>query len=359
MAFSLPNTLKLAQLKQLAFKCGISTSGTKPILTRRLLDDLALLQPLQQPAKAGKQLWMGHKGERTRILSIDMGIRNLAYCMLDVPPRGRGLPCIHAWHRLAVSSAPVPSPDAAALDADAALATAAAAAKEAFDPATLSAAAYALLRHRLLPLDPTHILIERQRFRSMGSKHILEWTIRVNMFESILYAVLCTLREEGVWRGEVRSIAPGKVGPFWIGEEGAEAEAEAGDEDGVRPDSGVELEMKKGEERGKSKKKIRRSQNAKIKNKGLKIDLVRSWLEGGDVVGLGNEQVESVARAYREKWDRAPGARRGPRGREREGEKMGKLDDLADCLLQGMAWVQWEENKRALVKNGVEALLES
>ncbi|KAI9054043.1 hypothetical protein LZ554_001214 [Drepanopeziza brunnea f. sp. 'monogermtubi'] len=182
MAFSLPNTLKLAQLKQLASKCGISTSGTKPILTRRLLDDLALLQPLQP----GKKPWMGQKGERTRILSIDMGIRNLAYCVLDVPPRGGGLPCIHAWHRLAVSSAPVPSPDAAALDADAALATSAAAAKEAFDPATLSAAAYALLRHRLLPSDPTHILIERQRFRSMGSKHILEWTIRVNMFESIL-----------------------------------------------------------------------------------------------------------------------------------------------------------------------------
>jgi cruciform cutting endonuclease 1 len=37
---------------------------------------------------------------------------------------------------------------------------------------------------------------------------------------------------------------------------------------------------------------------------------------------------------------------------------MGKLDDLADCLLQGLAWVQWEENKRLLLKKGVEVLLE-
>lgn len=167
------------------------------------------------------------------------------------------------------------------------------------------------------------------------------------MFESILYAVLCTLKEEGVWRGEVRSIMPGKVGPFWVGEEDSVPTPAGSGEDGDGLGEGCGV-----------KKKIRKSQSTKIRNKGLKIDLVRSWLESGDVVQLGNEGVEEMARAYREKWDRLPGAKKGRRGAVEEGEKMGKLDDLADSLLQGVAWVKWEENKRLLGKYGVEALLE-
>jgi cruciform cutting endonuclease 1 len=78
------------------------------------------------------------------------------------------------------------------------------------------------------------------------------------------------------------------------------------------------------------------------------------------MVKFGNESIEDMARAYKEKWERIPGRRKiGVLGvGVGDGEKMGKLDDLADCLLQGMAWVQWEENKRLLLKKGVEALLE-
>ena len=153
------------------------------------------------------------------------------------------------------------------------------------------------------------------------------------MFEAILYGVLVTLREEGFWGGTVVGVLPGKVGPFWVGE-------------------GL------GEEGHGMKGKKRKSLNAKVRNKGLKVDLVRKWLQGGDMVGLGNESVENMAKAYMEKWDRMPGARKTGKQIE-EKEKMGKLDDLADCLLQGMAWMQWEENKRLLLKNGYEALLES
>jgi cruciform cutting endonuclease 1 len=253
-----------------------------------------------------------------------MGIRNLAYCIFDVPKSSsKTLPSIRAWRRLAVSTAP----EVAAQEPDGAVLLPA---KESFNPATLSAVAYTLLRKKLLLEGPTHILIERQRFRSMGSRNILEWTVRVNMFESILYAVLCTLKGEGVWKGEIQAIAPGKVGPFWVGEE-------TGDGEGSR--------------------KERKSKSAKVRNKGVKIDLVRGWLEGGELVGLGNEEVEGVARRYKEKWDRTPGGRR--KGDVEGKEKMGKLDDLADCLLQGMAWIQWEENKRTALKHGVEALLES
>ena len=149
-----------------------------------------------------------------------MGIRNLAYCILDVRPQllissmkstGKSqLPKIDSWHRIAVSSPPSTVDEIEEISKPA---------KESFSPATLCASAYKLLRKTLLPLNPTHVLIERQRFRSMGSKHILEWTVRVNMFESIIYAILCTLKEEGIWNGEVVGVLPGKVGQYWVNED--------------------------------------------------------------------------------------------------------------------------------------------
>ena len=104
-------------------------------------------------------------------------------------------------------------------------------------------------------------------------------------------------------------------------------------------------------------KKHRNSASAKIRNKGLKIDLVRSWLEAGDIVELGNEDVEDRARRYMQKWDRLPGGRKGVKRGEKMAEEMGKLDDLADCLLQGMAWIRWEKNRSIALEEGVEALL--
>jgi len=273
-----------------------------------------------------------------------MGIRNLAYCILDVPAvekvrsigdaKDAEKPVLKAWHRLAVSSKPEVVEDEAPV-------------KEAFDPATLSSIAYTLLKHRLLAMNPNIVLIERQRFRSMGSKHILEWTIRVNMFESILYATLNTLKAEGLWQGNVIPVTPGKVGPFWVGDESEFLE---------------ETEKVKAEA---TKKKIRTSKSAKIKNKGAKIDLVRAWCESGKVVDWGSEQVEEMVGRYREKWNTKPGRGKG-KGTgtggtvsKNDGEKkMGKLDDLADCLLQGMAWVEWEKNKRLVFEKDYQSMIE-
>jgi cruciform cutting endonuclease 1 len=333
MALQLLPTLKGAALKELASKCGVSTSGVKAALCRRLQDEIPLLPG---STAAGKQ-WP--RRLPMRILSIDMGIRNLAYCVLDVPVDS-SLPNLVAWRRTAVSSAAIPNND----EGD----PASKGEKESFEPPALSTAAFKLLRNTLLPHNPTHILIERQRFRSMGSPTILEWTVRVNMLESKIYAILLTLREEGAWNGTVVPIVPGKVGPFWLEVESANValdDAEKGESSRVTM----------------MKTKTRNAKLAKALNKGAKIDLVRNWLVLGDRIAVDSPDVETLVKAYLEKWDKKPGGVKGKRlvkGAVTTIEKMGKLDDLADCLLQGMAFIQWEENKRVVREEGINSLIQ-
>lgn len=333
--------LKGVALKQIAFKCGIQTSGTKLAIAQRIENEVSIWT-----AESGR-LPKATPRPHMRIVSIDMGIRNLAYCVLDVP-EGQGLPKVMDWKRVAVSKAPVaaaPEAEEKALE------------KESFEPHVLSAAAYTLMRKNLLLHNPTHILIERQRFRSMGSPRILEWTVRVNMLESIFYAVLQTLKAEGLWNGKVVPIAPGKVGPFWLeGEQyvipGPKKKPVDTEEDA---ESAGEVE-----EAGKLQKK-RNSKLAKIQNKGAKIDLVRNWLASQDGFEVASEQVHDMVVAYLEKWQRKPGGPKGKRPSKDTAavvEKMGKLDDLADCLLQGMAFIEWEQNKKLAREVGIDRLLE-
>lgn len=294
--------LKLSQLKALAVQCGISSAGTKPVLASRLIDEIN---------------HDGTKGKK-RVLSIDMGIRNLAYCVLEQSPTASKLPSILAWKRMAVSTKPVSSVDSLTP-----------AVKETFEPADFAAHAYKLLRHSLLLFNPTHVLIERQRFRSMGSSQILEWTLRTNMFESMLYAVLYTLSEEKIWTGEVKAIAPSKVGPYWVG-------------------TGIEKE-------DEQLKKTRNAKSARARNKGEKIDLVQTWLSKEEMVVLGNEEVKETARLYIEKWHRRGGRRKKSATSDDSKENdLVKLDDLADSLLQGRAWLEWEQKKRSILKDGVD-----
>lgn len=184
------------------------------------------------------------------------------------------------------------------------------------------------------------------------------------MLESMLWATLKTLSEEKVWAGQVIEIAPRKVGSFWVEESGLLGEEDA------------------------TFKKVRTTKEAKARNKGAKIDLVRKWLEDqpdretshDEMVLIGSQQVQKVKERYTAKWDRKVGRAKGYKVKsksssapktESEGEKketkemanakeeeVGKLDDLADCLLQGMAWLKWQENRKRALEEGVEVLLD-
>ncbi len=344
-------TLKSSQLKTVASQTGINSSGTKPLLNARLLAELPVSR-VSSYAQTGKQEPQRRNAtmrqhsvspRQCRIISIDMGIRNLAYCVLDLPSFSKGeastskklsnweyiTPTVEAWERIAVNrNTPMPTEG---LDNDKPENKT----KEAFDPSTYAAYAYAFVSEVLLPHTPATILIERQRYRSMGSSAVQEWTVRVNMLESMIYAVLKTLSEQGQFSGCVYAVIPAKVGPFWLGDDDAQEKPAA--------------------------------KSAKTKNKGAKIDLVGQWLESRQAVKLSG-QAEIMGRAFLEKWQ---GKGQGKRKKKCSsidsalsgiatsgGGDIGKLDDLADCLLQGLAWTRWEENRHRIVKWGLEGLAE-
>ena len=352
-ARALLSNLKLAQLRDIAISTGVNSSGTKPSLIASLQHELAKdnLSGLPEARTNGVQHTYSKKTvskqatnylgsgeyEYYHVLSIDMGIRNLAYCRMLVPRKtmstSRMIPIIKEWLRVAVSGQPSPSMSQASYDA-APLRTP----KEAFDPLTYSRLARSLIDSLLTSTSSssfgpvTHVLIERQRYRSMSSSSVQEWTLRVNMFEAMLYAVLCTLSEQGLWEGSIWPVQPSKVWGYWT--------EILGRTDTLKADT-------KGSKAQKTKK--------------AKIDTVGRWLQASDDTDSSSsvaytKQDQQVAfedasmetrQRYLEKW-------KGKRG----SNEIGKLDDLADCLLQGVAWIRWEETKRRLLgKGGIEKFL--
>ncbi|KAI1444361.1 Ydc2-catalyt-domain-containing protein [Annulohypoxylon stygium] len=323
---------KVAQLKQLAFLCGAKNSGRKAELVERLLT-LA-----QLPASKKKPL----------ILSIDMGIRNLGYSLLSpavsspgrkkksAPLTGEALRSppridLHAWQRRELFDA---SPDEP-IDPDQ------------YSPTSLASAADRLIRQDLLPLKPTHVLIERQRWRSGGASTIFEWTVRVNTLEAMLHASLRTLRELGHWDGEIISIAPPSITRFWP----------------APPEDVVPKRRSRASKVTEGEGKLRKGTNP-MQSKKHKIGVLTGWLKMGpkdQVILPGNSDIEGAVEQFRRKLSgvRKSRSRTAEDGLAREAWPR-KLDDLTDCLLQGVAWLKWEENKALLLdEKRIAELLDS
>ncbi|MCJ1481619.1 hypothetical protein MMC06_001778 [Schaereria dolodes] len=313
------STCKASQLKAIAVATGVNSGGTKSILNTRLLTEL------QQENHRLAVYKPHHEDGQHGIISIDMGIRNLAYCRIALLENKSqnldlALPVVEAWDRIAVSRKVVSGNSKLGVPEI----------KETFDPLTYSCHAHNFISSLLKSgPHPNHILIERQRFRSMGGSAVQEWTLRVNMFEAMLYAVLKTMKEQGVWKGQVWPVAPNKVAKFWLS-----------NEDG----------------NGKSK-----SESKSKGNKGQKIELVKTWLENKTSIDLqgGAKKMGAAYLANARGGKRTPG----PRTLRLEEDvdhftedSIGKLDDLADCLLQGVAWIEWETNKKRLYRMGIDAL---
>ena len=301
----------VAQLQSIARSIGSNTGGKKDILRSHVLDELQH-DHFSLPSSNRRVGPCQHK-----IVSIDMGIRNLAICSIIVPEhrhpnRPLAMPIVQIWERIAISK------KATADDLE--QGSPGSMAKEAFDPQTYAQYAYDLVVKRIVQCQPTQILIERQRFRSMGGSAVQEWTLRVNMFEAMIYATLRTLSENKLWQGSVHPIAPAKVSKFWLGDDNDEH--------------------------------LKFATSKSLKTKSAKIALVGSWLFKGQLLELQGEAADT-ARAYQMKLA-GRRVRKGAAEQKATAEQsqiprdIGKLDDLADCLMQAIAWIRWEENRRAL-----------
>lgn len=339
----LPASLKLTELKRLALLCGLPNSGTKADLTERIGHAAANMGVHRGGVRASDR----------RILSIDLGLRNLGYGLMtpaskpkstaqEADPHAPPPINLHAWTRTDLVT-PLSSTPASEMTEEEKL-------KEkqkqgeAFTPAALSKVAVKLVQHTLLPLNPTHVLIERQRFRSGNAAPVQEWTLRVNTLEAMIYAAFRTLRECGLWEGQIVPVPPKRVGPFWL--DGAVGislgKVEVAESDDFDDDD---------DEAAEQASKKRAARLAKLNMKKEKIAILGHWLEDGDVVFPQNQSVESIVETYLDHWKRAPGTRK--KTTKRDGlsgdeEAIKKIDDLADCVLQGMAWMKWEENREFL-----------
>ncbi|KAL1996989.1 hypothetical protein VTN49DRAFT_7854 [Thermomyces lanuginosus] len=342
--------LKASTLKSIAQATGLKCSGTKQVLLGRIRQNLSNAPSfLDKVKEKGNDDKASGSGKRVSVLSVDLGIRNLAFSHLIVSgttdgelkkPEGIGVK-LNAWRRISLAKSASGSASASEED-------------ETYSPSVYAEKAYALLTELLSTYKPDYILLERQRFRSAGSAAVQEWTLRVGMLEAMLYATLHTMqRSAAVPLARyvvVQGIDPGRVAAYWTadGPEGGSEESRV---------------RSKGRQRKKSARE----------GKQRKIGIVAQWLLASDpsrwerletntiitekrppVGGEGlslfvpqqreDPEVANLAHAFIEKHMGV----RGPRARE--GSVIGKMDDLADCLLQGITWIEWQIRKEKIAR---------
>jgi len=312
--------LTLNQLKALAVLMGSPCSGTKKIRIAGIREAIAQATP-HEKLDTGLSL-----------LSIDMGIRNLAFTHISAPVvQGSdgayqyGKPTIEAWRRLSVSDSQKTPTTAKSgkssigNEGDESRSPIKAG-KESFEPIDFAAHAYNFIDHILTKHKPNRILIERQRFRSSGQAAVQEWTLRVGVFEGMLYAALRSLAEERQLHLSVEPMLPDRVNRSWL-------------KNFTLPEDG------KGE----------KLNNVRMKQ--AKIRLVCEMLEetGTKSQFAVSKQLQGFTKdfvAIRKKETKT--------GKSRS-NGIGKLDDLSDSLLQGLAWINWQNNRVRLISLGKEA----
>ncbi|CAK4027954.1 Cruciform cutting endonuclease 1 like [Lecanosticta acicola] len=346
-----PN-LKLSQLKYWAFLTGMPITNTKTELLRALRE----------------QVNGGISRERSDVLSVDMGIRNLAFCKIRTEENENGLDGrirVEVWRKMDLigmieENMKKKKKNGKAVDdieeegeeehdeipANENVQRGKLAA-DAFTPANLSKVATAVTS-KLLEYEPSEILIERQRFRSGGAAAIQEWTVRVNMLESMLWACLETRREDAHAQSErennasseervqkavefpsTHAVSPARVSSFWT----------MGTDLPLRPPAG----FLQGATQPAFPPAARTRQKA-IDIKKAKIDVVKSWVAGDADVQLDFSSREAAESAEFFQTETASKSKSSDRA------AIGKLDDLADSLLQAVAWVRWRENAREILR---------
>jgi cruciform cutting endonuclease 1 len=355
---SRPPTAK--DIQALLVRIGSTSSGLKATLEDRFARDL------QASGAASRYSgWRARQDEdwrkKLRIVSIDMGIKNLAFCDAEISrPSEKSLDTVMKvlrWEKIDLVKTTrtyrdhLPSPrdirkDTADADEDV----------DPFSSSVLSATAYRLIRDTILAGEPDIILIEKQRWRSSSSSAIQQWTVRVNTLESMMWAVLETLRAErrivlprlrayeAKRNYEVFGIDPKRVGHYWLG---------------------TEQKLLPAIDPGKKTKTTRKTAEKKAK-----IELLRSWLtsaspstsSSGTAPKISFEFGANTASTRKALCSPTKPAKRikkakpitddveDDRSNDVNQDTIKKLDDVTDCFLQAAAWVSWEQNRMQLLE---------
>jgi len=370
---SLP-TLKSAHLKSIAQATGIKFAGTKATVLERIQGELARHEAGKKHKNENDQ----YKDKGLSVLSIDMGIRNLAFAHLTIPPSSSSTSkpakkpkvTLNAWHRidistnqLSTSTSPelivtsIPKSERKVQERE--NEKEANTMSEIYTPDFYAQNAYAFLTTLMEKYQPTHILIERQRFRSASGAAVQEWSLRVGVFEGVLYAVLYTLARQ-------RRLGLSSYEPvFFSGFFGSGNPVDFGPGPvvhGIEPSRVLRywserVGFKSFSLEGKEKK------TAKDVKK-VKIDLAGHWLDPEHPITGENDEdgdlstdlivgedvgLNETLRAYLAKWHKKRG--------KGKGKDIGKLDDLADCLVQGVTWLEWQVVRDRILRDGVGFLL--
>ena len=351
----LPSHLKAWQLKHAAFLMGLPTTGTKSelqsFISHRISEPISLsLTP--------------------RIVSVDMGIRNLGICVLEAPGLAESPAQSRCLNRHTIQTSPLkvlawrkvdvlshilsdtsrisdPTEESGSENSvkrirkpksppqSATYATV-------FRPSVLANTALNVAQELLYKHKPSHILIERQRFRSGGAAAVQEWTLRVNMLESMIWACLETIRyqsRQGILEPNLvtfpalQEISPARVAKFWCSGPSSVTAAAEGLFNTDQNESAMPTELT-----SRATKRIEKKD---------KIAVVQSWLSK---VSDTDTKKSNVALEFAHETQEVASSflSETKRRRKQNGDATGKLDDLADCLLQGVAWVRWEENRRKI-----------
>lgn len=355
----------IKQLQAVLTRIGSATSGKKDVLVTRLRHDM------QRPRLSTS----GGPIKRTRILSIDMGIRNLAYCVVDVTRKDLKISTnvtskpkfnmnVSAWRRLDVgeenpriASYTSPIVNEFAEDNEER--------EDPYTPSALSKTAHSLVARTLLPYKPDIILIERQRWRSASSAAIQQWTVRVNTLEGMLWAILTAFRDETsfsrnpaqetMYDYRIFGVDPKRVGNFWItqefreeifnwkkGSRGLEWERQ------VTIDPAITEEAQIG-----VRNDIRKVGRGKVEKK-AKVEFLRSWLSDAPL-STSNPAHSAIdvsfcpdAESTRAALCSTKDAKGTTKAKSLDSKK---IDDVTDCFLQAAAWVAWEGNRLQILNH--------
>jgi cruciform cutting endonuclease 1 len=314
--------LTLPKLHRLATALGTPCSGTK---TARIDGIKQALTDINQH---------GTEKGHISLLSIDMGIRNLAFAHLQAPflrndSKGGALygqPTLTAWRKTAVS-VPPDALDLSLLGPGTTQATASdnakssKSAKESFEPKEFAEHAYTLCNQLLEAYTPTHILIERQRFRSGGQSAVLEWAIRVGVFEGMLYSAFAAISRERNLDLVIEPMQPPQVNRYWLG------------------DNGSIPELTQAKLTGREVKRA-------------KIDVVGKMLQGKTLEMRIGKDAKPLVDEFVARCKKA--SKKTLRGEP--AKEILKLDDLSDSLLQGLAFLHWQNHRDRVAVLGRDAV---